>query len=170
MDLQLSKSMTREAALAYYDQLEPVEESFMIGHWKGWELHTGHPMEGLLQASGWYGKYFATREEVHPLVFASPSGKKFSGKPALLFPMSGLPIPHSIIPLLMQLLKPLVQTRRSKARLRMVEYRGKVSATMLYDELPICDHFRKIDARSVMGVMDSKGQDLPYFFVLEKEQ
>lgn len=161
-------SMSKAEALCWFDKLETIGESFMIGSWKGRELRTGHPMEGLLEASGWYGKFFPDRENVHPLVFAKGQ-HKFSGKPAVLFPLSNIPVPKMLIPVFMLLIKPLIRTRHSKARLRMVEYRGKASATMIYDELPICDHFRKIDANRVLGAMDSKGTEDPYFFILEKE-
>lgn len=39
----------------------------------------------------------------------------------------------------------------------MVEYRGIVSATMIYDHLPINNHFHMIDEGSVLGLMDFKG-------------
>lgn len=161
-------SMSRTEALNWFDELETVDESFMLSNWKGRELRTGHPMEGLLEASGWHGKFFPDREKVHPLVFGKGQ-QKFSGRPAILFPLSNIPVPKILIPVFMWLIKPLIRTRRSKARLRMVEYRGKVSATMIYDELPICDHFRKINETSVLGAMDSKGSENPYFFILEKE-
>ena len=63
----------------------------------------------------------------------------------------------------------IISTNKSKARLRMVDYRGKTSATMIYDRLPIHDHFRKFDDHSVMGLMDFKGQENPYFFMLMRE-
>ena len=52
----------------------------------------------------------------------------------------------------------------------MTEFRGKVSATMLYDAKAINDVFRKIDADSVFGLMDRKGDKKPYFFKLMKEK
>ena len=50
----------------------------------------------------------------------------------------------------------------------MMDYRGKVSATMIYDHLPINDSFRKIDDNRVFGVMDYKEQEQPFFFVLTR--
>jgi len=62
-----------------------------------------------------------------------------------------------------------VHTKRSKARIRMIEHRGIVSAAMIYDQLGICDVFRKLDENTVLGVMDLKGEhQLGYFFVLER--
>ncbi|CAJ1586868.1 DUF4334 domain-containing protein [[Mycobacterium] wendilense] len=54
-------------------------------------------------------------------------------------------------------------------RLRMVEYRGVLSATMIYDALPINDHFRLIDDDTVLGVMDMRGLDRPLMFVLRRD-
>ena len=68
-----------------------------------------------------------------------------------------------------QLLMPLLQTRRSRARLRMIEYRGKTTAAMLYDDLPINDVFRKLDDDNVLGIMDLKGMAQPFFFRLHRE-
>ena len=39
-----------------------------------------------------------------------------------------------------------VETGKFKARLRMTEYRGQLSATMIYDDWPTNDVFRKVDA------------------------
>ena len=51
----------------------------------------------------------------------------------------------------------------------MTTYRGKSSATMIYDQLPINDVFRKIDQDAVFGVMDFKGMKSPFFFILRRE-
>jgi hypothetical protein len=61
-----------------------------------------------------------------------------------------------------------VGTEQFKARLRMTEYRGRLSATMVYDDRPILDVFRKVDRDTLLGLMDAR--DLPpYFFVLRRE-
>ena len=68
-----------------------------------------------------------------------------------------------------QALMPFLTTSRSRARLRMTTYRGTSSATMIYDQLPINDVFRKIDQDAVFGVMDLKGMQSPFFFILRRE-
>jgi hypothetical protein len=50
-----------------------------------------------------------------------------------------------------------------------MEYRHQVTATMIYDQLPINDSFRKIDDDTVVGVMDFKDVPQPFFFVLRRE-
>ncbi len=158
-----------EAAKKVFDELEPVGLEFMYGQWYGWECLTGHPMEGMLEASGWYGKWFESAEHVHPLLLWN-SGKRslYAVNPGLVFVFTRLHLPKGIIKLMSSFAKPFVQTRRSRARLRMMEFRGKVSATMCYDQLPIHDVFRKVDEQTVMGWMDNKADQQPYFFFLRK--
>jgi hypothetical protein len=62
----------------------------------------------------------------------------------------------------------LLKTEESQARLRMMDYRGKVSATMIYDHLPINDSFRQVDDNTVLGIMDWKKSPQPFFFVLKR--
>ena len=39
---------------------------------------------------------------------------------------------------------------------------------MIYDGLPILDHFRAVDAATLLGLMDLRGMAQPYFFVLRR--
>ena len=61
------------------------------------------------------------------------------------------------------------RTGRPAARLRMVEYRGVVTGTMIYDALPINDHFRAVDDDTLLGAMDLRGLPDPFLFVLRRE-
>jgi hypothetical protein len=71
---------------------------------------------------------------------------------------------------MLRLTTPLFQTQQSQARLRMVEYRDRVSATMIYDCLPINDIFRRVDENTLLGLMDFKGVPQPFFFVLRRDR
>ena len=158
-----------EEALQAFDGLSPASLDFMHGRWKGFEIETGHPMEGLLTHSGWYGKIFENEEEVHPLVFFGKDKKElYSLNPAYLPLDFNLP-KSDFLGTLMNQSRIVLETKESKARLRNMEYRGKVYATMAYDEKPIFDMFAKIDDDRVLGVMDLKGNPHPYFFVLERD-
>ncbi|MBU2996438.1 DUF4334 domain-containing protein [Cellulophaga baltica] len=153
-----------------YDQLEPVSLGFMTGRWKGYEIKTGHSLDGMLVPSGWYGKVFKSPEEVHPLVFfAKNKTQLYAVNPKKL--SMDVKVPSKIIGVLMSLAKPFLQTKKSGARLRMIEYRGKATATMQYDDKPINDHFIKINENTVLGLMDKKGDspNFPYAFVLERD-
>lgn len=165
--LKTRKATTVEA-LKVYDELPPVNIEFMMGRWKGFEIETGHPMDGMLGISGWYGKSFESKEEVHPLVMFGGTQSLWALNPKLV-PLEMKFPKIKAIGVIMKLLKPLLQTKKSKARLRMVEHRGKTTATMLYDDKAIYDHFARIDENTVLGCMDLKGNSQPYFWVMERD-
>ena len=166
------KKATAEAALALFDQLEAVDLAFMIGRWQGAGLDTDHPMDGLLEVANWYGKEFVSPDCVHPLLFLDGSGQIFKISPnSQMMKMAlSLPIPkNEAMKPVFTWFNPLLKTEKSQARLRMMEHRGKVSATMIYDHLPIHDIFRKVDEDTVLGFMDYKVLAQPFFFTLKRE-
>ncbi|MBN1547706.1 MAG: DUF4334 domain-containing protein [Syntrophaceae bacterium] len=171
--LEAGRASTDEA-LAIFDSLDPVDTDFMLGAWKGVGFPTGHPLDGLLEAYHWHGKRFESPEHVHPLVFSSLGGGTTSVNPIFMIPallvLDRLPFLKSqAVGRIFQACIWLFSTSRSRARLRMMSYRGKSSATMIYDHLPINDVFRKLDENTVLGVMDLKGMRQPFFFVLRRE-
>jgi hypothetical protein len=168
----LEPRCSTDEALGLFDGLPTVAIDELTGRWRGRELATGHPWDGLLSASGWYGKQFDGPESVHPLLFRTPRGT--------LFPLDPGRIPLSLVghvPVtavsagrrLLDGIMPLLRARGPKARLRNVEHRGKVSAAMIYDQLPIIDVFRRVDATTLLGVMDQRNARQPYFFVLTRD-
>ncbi|WP_018178769.1 DUF4334 domain-containing protein [Jongsikchunia kroppenstedtii] len=124
--------------------LEPVSIDFMIGPWKGGELPSGHPMDGGLERAAWHGKTFGSRYDVQPLVCRDGDGNLFSNK----------------------------ELGKGEASLWMVEFRGEVTASMVYDGQPVIDHFKRIDDDTVMGIMNGKTslvRDAHYYFFLRRE-
>lgn len=86
----------------------------------------------------WYGKRFNSAEDAEPLLARKPDGTVYS------FDQWGM------------------------ARLREVKFRGKVSATLIYNSKPIMDYFRKIDDNTLLGFGEIKGHE-PFFFHLRRE-
>jgi hypothetical protein len=123
---------------AFFDGLEAVEPDAMVGDWEGGVFDTGHPGEQQLALVRWAGKSFRGRNDVDPIVSKDSAGRR-KANPVL-----------------------------GAACLRAVEYRGVVTATMVYDQHPIFDHFRRISQDRVLGVMDRKGEDMPLFFWLRR--
>ncbi|WP_019873478.1 DUF4334 domain-containing protein [Sporichthya polymorpha] len=174
-DLQkLESGATAAQAWELFDSLPAVRAEDLRGRWRGRELPTGHPMDGILEASGWYGKQFDDAESVHPLLFA------IGGDPDSVFAVDprrvpvGLAdkVPPSLVAKgrgVLGVLRPGLRTRRHRARLRNLEHRGVVTAAMVYDHLPIIDVFRRVDETTLLGVMDRRGMPEPYFFVLARE-
>jgi hypothetical protein len=136
-------------------------------------LATGSPLDGLLEAYGWWGKEVVDAETVHPLLFPSRDG--------VPRPVSPAPVPLSVlrrwpslahVPVARRVgraVRPLLTTSRPAARLRVVTHRGVASAALVYDALPIIDVFRRVDDGVVLGLMDMRGLDAPFAFVLRRE-
>lgn len=158
-----------------FDDAPAVEPGFMIGTWRGAELPTGHPLDGLLETSGWWGKKFVDSETVHPLLFPTRDRTALWALNPGLMPISlvlRVPVPRIRRSLAgpVAALRPLAGTRKPRARLWTTRYRGIDTATMVYDQLPINDVFRRLSDDAVLGVMDLRGSALPYFFVLQRDE
>ncbi|MGE2716035.1 DUF4334 domain-containing protein [Mycolicibacterium litorale] len=113
----------------FWAALEPVDIDFMIGEWKGGEFHTGHKANGFMERLNWFGKTFHSAADAKPLVCLDADGNKFSNTEAM----------------------------KGEASLWMEEFRGEVTASMVYDGAPVHDHFKKVDDNAVMGIMNGKG-------------
>jgi GXWXG protein/Domain of unknown function (DUF4334) len=75
---------------------------------------TGHRMNGLLAKAKWFGKTFTSATDVQPLVCLGDDGNKFSN----------------------------VKLGKGEASLWMEEFRGEVTATMVYDGKHVVDDGR----------------------------
>jgi hypothetical protein len=163
-----------EEALELFDALPAVDTADLPGRWRGEEFPTGHPMDGALAAYHWQGKRFDSEEHAHPLLFGTTM-REFAVRPRWAWP--GVPLVmrwHWLkterVAMVVRSLLPLLATRRSQARLRTIEFRGRPGAAMVYDDLPIQDVFRRIDEDTVLGLMDWKGMERPYFFILRRRR
>jgi len=172
--MKLPSTLTSQDALELFKGLEPVTIEFMIGKWRGEGFPTGHHQDGLLEAYNWRGKHFHSSENVHPLVFNKISGGTVSINPGFMAAgfssagKGGKP-PSKIVGKIVQYILPIFSTSKSRARLRMIGHEGVSTAAMLYDQLPIIDVFRKLDDNTVLGIMDHKDIEQPFFFKLIRE-
>jgi hypothetical protein len=169
----LVQGTTIHAALSFYDLLPSVTVEEMIGAWKGAGIPTGNPFDGLLEAFGWHGKRFDSADASHPLIFDTPTGARVQVNPAFM-PMAlvlrfSKALRTPMVAQVLRLILPVLGTRKPKARLRMMEYRGVVTGTMSYDDLPIHDAFRKVDDDTLLGAMDLRDLDHPFMFILRRE-
>ncbi|GED96091.1 DUF4334 domain-containing protein [Gordonia crocea] len=119
-----------------------VEE--ILGSWRGGELPTGHPMDGQLEQVGWHGKTFLSPTEVQPLVCRTADGELYSN----------------------------AELGKGEASLWHVEFRGEVTASMVYDGQAVIDHFKRIDDNTLMGIMNGKSslvRDKHFYFYLVRD-
>lgn len=169
--MTLESIASTEDALACFDAGAPVSLDAMIGRWRGGGVPTGHPMDGLLEHYGWFGKDFHDVDHVDPLLFASGNRPPFAVSPRLM-PLGLVRYralaQSALARALFTLALPCLRTTKAAARLRLMEYRGVMTATMIYDHLPIHDVFRRVDASTLLGLMDQRGAARPFFFVLRR--
>ncbi|SFC65903.1 protein of unknown function [Nocardioides terrae] len=168
----LEPACSLEDALALFDALPPVAIEELSGRWKGRELRTGHRLDGLLEASGWYGKQFDGVDAVHPLLVTGAGGDVFPVDPRKVPIGLASVVPTSVVArgrAALPVLRPALRTRKHRARLRRVEHRGVVTAALVYDHLPVVDLFRRASHDTVLGLMDRRGDPRPYFFVLQRD-
>ncbi|MEU4428212.1 DUF4334 domain-containing protein [Actinoplanes sp. NPDC024001] len=124
--------------------LPTVRPTEILGTWKGGEFVTGHRFEGTLEKIGWYGKTFTSLTDVAPLVCRDAGGALYVNS----------------------------ELAGGGASLWTVEFRGEATATMVYDGKPVLDHFKRVDERTLLGVMNGKGVrdgDRFYYFYLERD-
>src|SRR4051812_30690875 len=165
--------LTTAAALAYFDRQHPVSPDALPGRWRGVELPTGHPFDGLLAAHGWYGKEFLDAERVHPLLFADRAGVPYPVDPTLapLFLIRRRPRLLGTLPARAgsPVARRLLRTRRPAARVRTVSHRDVLTSALVYDRLPVIDVLRRVDDDVLVGLMDLRGMAQPYFFLLLRD-
>lgn len=170
----LERGATAEAVLALFDELPPATIDGMIGSWRGSGLPTHHPLDGLLEAYAWHGKRFDGPDSVHPLLFRRAGGAVFSVNPSVvqLRPLlnHAALLRRPAIAAIGRRMLGLAATGTPQARLRLIAFRGVVTATMIYDALPINDVFRHVDADTRLGVMDMRYTPDPFFFVLRRDR
>jgi hypothetical protein len=109
-----------DSVLDVFDRLPPVPAADLVGRWRGSELSTGHRLDGLLTAHGWYGKEVVDTETVHPLLFPDRAGVPRPVDPALAplgllraHPWLARTAPARIA---FTVVRPLLTTRRPTAR------------------------------------------------------
>ncbi|UQE74960.1 DUF4334 domain-containing protein [Gordonia sp. PP30] len=124
--------------------LPTVAVDEILGDWRGGELPSGHPMDGQLEKVRWHGKWFRGRYDVAPMVCRDDDGNLFSDR----------------------------EIGKGEASLWPVEFRGEVTASMVYDGQPVIDHFKRVDDDTLMGIMNGKGslvRDRHFYFYLQRD-
>ena len=145
--LEALRERTDTIAPAELDELwaalETVDASEILGRWRGEEFVTGHPMNGQFERVRWFGKTFNSLSDVQPNMCYDDEGNLYSN----------------------------VEIGNGLASLWNVEFRGEVTATMVYDAKPVFDHFKRVDNDTLLGIMNAK--DISeyggyFYFLLER--
>jgi hypothetical protein len=129
---------------AIWAALPTVTIDEVIGDWRGGELPSGHRLDGSLAQMGWHGKWLRSRYDVAPMVCRGADGELYSN----------------------------LEIGKGAASLWNVEFRGELTATMVYDGQPVFDHFKRVDENTLMGIMNgstSLVRDEHFYFFLVRD-
>ncbi|MFA6298605.1 MAG: DUF4334 domain-containing protein [Nocardioides sp.] len=146
-DLRSAESAKPEDLDALWADLRPVTVDEVLGAWRGGDFATGHIASTVLQKVRWHGKVFTGPLDAQPLVCRDADGELYSNLEA---------------------------GGGGEASLWEVVFRGESTATMVYDKMPVLDHFKQVDDATLMGIMNGKldstfGISDLYYFWLERD-
>lgn len=134
---------------ALWGALPTVRPDEILGSWRGGDFAAAHPLSEVLKKLDWHGKRFDSTLDAHPLICRDADGALYSNTKA---------------------------AGGRSASLWPVGVLGsaEVTATMVYDALPVFDHFKRVDDDTLMGRMSGKLEEVfvitdPYYFWLERE-
>ena len=132
---------------ALWADLSPVTVAEILGPWRGGDFSTGHVASAVLEKVRWHGKRFDSALDAKPLICRDDEGELYSN---------------------------LAAGGGAEASLWAVEFRGETTATMVYDAMPVFDHFKRVDDDTLMGIMNGKleaafGVTDLYYFWLERD-
>jgi hypothetical protein len=161
-----------QKALEKFQSLPPIEPREMIGLWTGQSIPSGHPIDGVLENLGWFGKRFTPEMRADPLLFRFDERRLIAVDPAriplrlaLRFHKVGRTrAARNLFPHLLRGLR----AKGPVASLKTMSFQGVASAALVYDDQPIVDHFRRMDDRKIIGAMTIQGDDRVYFFELDR--
>ncbi|MBB3659303.1 hypothetical protein FHX15_004567 [Rhizobium sp. BK650] len=156
----------------WFLSLKPVDPVEMIGLWKGTGFPSGHPLDGVLENLRWFGKRFHPDMRADALLFQWHPERLVAIDPR--FVPLGLAIrlaPFGRTAFARGLFSHLQKAFRARGTTAALEIRtvGQTSsAAMVYDEQPIIDHFRLVNAETLAGMMCVRDDERRLFLKLTK--
>lgn len=152
--------------------MAPVDPAGLVGLWKGRGVPTGHPLDGVLENLGWFGKRVTEDLRADALLFQTGERRLTAIDPAPIPLNLALRFHHlgrtRVARNLFSYLQRAMRAQGPTARLKLLPYEGVDSAAMVYDRMPITDHFRMKNKDTVMGLMVVRGDDRRYLFELQR--
>ncbi len=145
-------SLTQADMAVTFDTLNPVSIDMLIGTWKVDPSYAETLGGKMLIESGWWGARFVDAETVDPLLYPKPDGNGVfaADLPSVLAVLSTGERDISAR-------RNEVETSAPIGRLRMVEYRGVLTATLVYDQVPVLDYLRAIDSGTIVAAVEHRG-------------
>jgi hypothetical protein len=156
----------------WFQTLQPVRAQDMTGLWQGAGIPAGHPLDGVLENLGWFGKRFRADMRADALLFQTTPGRLVAIDPAFIplrlalrFSAFGQTF---IARNWFSYLRKALQARGTTASLHSGDNSDSQTAVMAYDKQPIVDYFRWTGEGEVVGMMVVEGDRRRYFFWMKR--
>ena len=146
-------SVTQADLAVAFDTLSPASIDMLIGTWKVDPSYAESPGGKMLIESGWWGARFVDAETVQPLLYPRPDGNGVFAADL-----------QSVLAVLstgerdISARRNEIETSTPIGRLRMVEYRDVLTATLVYDQVPVLDYLRAIDSDTIVAAVEHRGR------------
>ena len=157
-------SVTQADLAKAFDTLTPVSIDMLTGTWRIDPSYAESPGGAMLIESGWWGARFVDAETVDPLLYPKPDGIGVFAADL-----------QSVLAVLstgerdISARRDEVETSTPIGRLRMVEYRDVLTATLVYDQVPVLDYLRAIDSDTIVAAVEHRGLiDQPDYALLRR--
>lgn len=135
--IKSKRGIAKEELNLFFNNLDPIKPHELKGFWNGGFFSTGSKMEFFL-------KDFRITRWIGKIFIPEKKVK------ALIYHTLGLKFN---IPFL------------GSATIEEINFRGKKSVAIKYDHLPIVDYLRKIDSKTIMGIMKMNDKTKVYFYL-----
>lgn len=168
----MKSTALQDETMAWFRSLEPVRPAEMLGLWKGAGIPSGHPLDGVLENLGWFGKRFHADMRADALLFQWRPGRLVAIEPGF-FPIGlairAAPFGRTAIARSgFSYLQKACRARGTTASLKLQTLEDAATAAMVYDRQPIVDYFRRIGEEELAGMMCVRGDIRRYFFKLRR--
>ncbi|MBX5010523.1 DUF4334 domain-containing protein [Rhizobium lentis] len=167
------KSTERQKeAKEWFSSLAPVQPIEMVGLWRGAGIPSDHPLDGVLENLGWFGKRFHADMRADALLFQWRPDRLVAIDPGILpigLAIRAAPFGRTRIARnWFSYLQKALRARSTTASLRLQSLERVATAAMVYDRQPIVDYFRRINGEDLAGMMCVKDDARRYFFKLRR--
>ncbi|ARQ13691.1 hypothetical protein NXC12_PE00089 (plasmid) [Rhizobium etli] len=170
--MPLKSAKRQNEMTAWFSSLAPVQPIEMLGLWRGAGIPSDHPLDGVLENLGWFGKRFHADMRADALLFQWRSDRLVAIDPGF-FPIS-LAIKAAsfgrtrIARNWFSYLQKALRARGTTASLKLRTVDNLTTAAMIYDRQPIADYFRRTGEDEVAGMMCVDDDARRYFFKLRR--
>jgi hypothetical protein len=167
----LTTGLDEKCALERFTGLDTAKD--LVGRWRGHSLPTQHPLDGLLEALGWHGKWIDSVNEVHPLIFRNRFGRLIPIEPLFMPAALAIQWPDLAKSWIarsgLALAASLLRAHSYGARLETRNYDGRSGMALVYRRKSIVDHLRQVGPNEVIGLMEHRRMERPFFFLLTRD-